>query len=206
MKYFDKGVSPFAGFAENTAENFAQLYDMVPANRPILFVATSETEIPAPWKVLNYIKGLQMVYDVNTDKPEVEMQAQIVPLTTADIPQMLALTKLTSPGPFEARTIYFGHYYGIFDNDKLVAMAGQRLHCFSHAEISAVCTHPDHLGKGYARQLLAQQVNRIKNAGEMPFLHVRYNNNRAVKVYESLGFYTRTYVHFYVIQKQGTSD
>jgi predicted GNAT family acetyltransferase len=203
VKYFDKEVSPFAGLIENTAENFALLYNIIPANRPVLFVATQETEIPSPWKVLNYIKGLQMVYDINTDKPEVETQADIVPLTAADIPQMLDLTKLTSPGPFEARTIAFGHYHGVFDNNKLVAMAGQRLHCLNHAEISAVCTHPDYLGKGYARQLLMQQVTRIIKAGETPFLHVRYNNDRAVKVYQSLGFYTRTYVHFYVIQKQG---
>jgi predicted GNAT family acetyltransferase len=33
-----------------------------------------------------------------------------------------------------------------FENGKLAAMTGQRFHCFDHIEISAVCTHPDHLG------------------------------------------------------------
>ena len=48
---------------------------------------------------------------------------------------MLALTKLTNPGPFAPRTIDFGHYYGVFDGDKLVAMAGQRLHIHEYTEI-----------------------------------------------------------------------
>ena len=90
---------------------------------------------------------------------------------------------------------------GIFEGEKLVAMAGQRLHVFNYAEISAVCTHPDYLGRGYAKQLLIHQINRIKTASEIPFLHVRYDNDRAIKVYESLGFSTRREIYFYVIQK-----
>ncbi len=82
---------------------------------------------------------------------------------------MLTLTQLTNPGPFAARTIDFGHYYGIFEGDKLVAMAGQRLHAFEYAEISAVCTHPDHSGRGYARELLLHQLHRIQTAKNIPF-------------------------------------
>jgi predicted GNAT family acetyltransferase len=108
---------------------------------------------------------------------------------------------LTNPGPFESRTITFGHYYGIFEGEKLVAMAGQRMHVFNYAEISAVCTHPDYTGKGYAAQLLQYQINRIKAASGIPFLHVRYDNDRAIKIYESLGFSTRRQVNFYVMIK-----
>ena len=113
---------------------------------------------------------------------------------------MLALTKLTNPGPFASRTIDFGHYQGIFEGNSLVAMAGQRLHVFNYAEVSAVCTHPDHTGKGYARGLLVHQINRITSLGEIPYLHVRSDNDRAIKVYESLHFTTRCHVWFYVIQ------
>jgi predicted GNAT family acetyltransferase len=125
-----------------------------------------------------------------------------IPLTDIHIPQMLALTKLTNPGPFAERTIDFGHYHGIFDGDKLVAMAGQRLHAGNYAEISAVCTHPDHLGKGYAKQLLLHQIHRIKANRETPFLHVRNDNERAINVYKSLGFETRTEIYFYVVVKE----
>ncbi|HKB43223.1 MAG TPA: GNAT family N-acetyltransferase, partial [Chitinophagaceae bacterium] len=76
-----------------------------------------------------------------------------------------------------------------------------RMHVFNHAEVSAVCTHPDHTGKGYASQLLQYQINRIKAASGIPFLHVRHDNDRAIKVYESLGFSTRRKVYFYVMIK-----
>jgi len=82
-------------------------------------------------------------------------------------------------------------------------MTGQRLHVFNYAELSAVCTHPGHTGKGYARQLLQNQVRRIKALGEIPFLHVKYDNERAIKVYESLGFYVRREIYFYAILKAG---
>ena len=80
-------------------------------------------------------------------------------------------------------------------------MAGQRLHPGNYAEISAVCTHPDYLGRGYARQLLLQQVQRIKANGETPFLHVRDDNERAINVYKSLGFEMRAQIYFYVMAK-----
>ncbi|MBS1520587.1 MAG: GNAT family N-acetyltransferase [Bacteroidetes bacterium] len=199
IRYFDRDISPFVGFKENIKENFRELYEMMPEGKVFLFVAPNEMEIPAPWKVLNCIKGNQMIY-----KPGVvfgQPTTELTPLAQEHVPQMLSLTKLTNPGPFAERTIDFGHYRGIFEDGELAAMAGQRLHAFNYAEISAVCTHPDHTGNGYARQLLIYQINRIMAAGEIPYLHVRSDNDRAIKVYESLGFVTRCNVWFSVIQK-----
>ncbi|RKR81918.1 FR47-like protein [Mucilaginibacter gracilis] len=195
-KYFDKAVSPFAALKENNVANFQTIYNLIPQTGATLFVTPEQITIPAPWQVLQFIAGQQMVYnDVN--EPE-QVSLPLVPLTQKDVPQMLGLTKLTNPGPFAERTIEFGHYFGIFNGQQLVAMAGQRLHVFGYAEISAVCTHPDYLGRGYARQLLLHQIKRIKMAGDIPFLHVRDDNYRAIKVYQSLGFKTRRNIYFYV--------
>jgi len=199
IRYFDRDVSPFVGLKENTKENLRELYDMTPEGRVFLFVVPNEMEIHGPWKVLNCIKGNQMIYEGGNTTGE--PTGELIPLTQEHVPQMLSLTKLTNPGPFAERTINFGHYHGIFENGELAAMAGQRLHAFNYAEISAVCTHPDHTGKGYARQLLIHQINRIQAAGEISYLHVRSDNDRAIKVYESLGFVTRCNVWFSVIQK-----
>jgi ribosomal protein S18 acetylase RimI-like enzyme len=199
VKYFDREVSPFAAFKENSEEHFRTLYERIPEGRVLLFISPVEIEIPAPWKTLNRIKGIQMICDTQIEQGEPSLK--LIPLTGEHVPQMLALTKLTNPGPFASRTIDFGHYQGVFDGDKLVAMAGQRLHVFNFAEISAVCTHPDYLGRGYAKQLLIYQINRIKAASEIPFLHVRYDNDRAIKVYKNLGFSTRREIYFYVMQK-----
>ncbi len=199
IKYFDNEVSPFAAFSSNTAENFALLYEMLPQNRPVLFVAPAQVEIPAFWNILRAIHGVQMVCAENDLREE--PTNDIMPLTSEHVPQMIELTQLTNPGPFASKTIDFGHYEGIFEGDQLVAMAGQRLHAFNYAEVSAVCTRPGHTGKGYARKLILNQVNRIKSAGDIPYLHSRADNERAIKVYESLGFKTRIDVWFYFMMK-----
>ncbi|WP_295674810.1 GNAT family N-acetyltransferase [uncultured Mucilaginibacter sp.] len=199
VRYFDNEVSPFAAFKENTEENFLLLHEILPHSRPVLFVSTVEVKIPDAWKVLREIRGFQMVYE--KAEPLSEISLELVTLSGEHVPQMLALTQLTNPGPFASQTIEFGHYNGIFEGDKLVAMAGQRLHPFSYTEVSAVCTHPDHTGKGYARQLLLAQIKRMKAASNIPFLHVRDSNERAIKVYEDLGFNTRTNVYFYYMIK-----
>ena len=200
VKYFDKEVSPFIGLKETSDANFKLLYDTITFDGAFGFVSNNEASIPAPWKITRHIKVLQMVFDKPLET--VTATTEIIPLGEHNIPEMLTLTQLTNPGPFASRTIDFGHYRGIFKNDKLVAMAGQRMNPSPYAEISAVCTHPDHLGKGYAKQLLLNQIQRIKEASEIPFLHVLDANTRAINVYESLGFETRKQISIYIIQKE----
>ena len=144
------------------------------------------------------IEGRQFIYEggtVNGSFPE------IVPLNETHVEEMITLTRLTKPGPFDKRTIEFGHYHGIFENGKLAAMTGQRLHINNYTEISAVCTHPDSLGKGYATSLLQHQLQIILNNGETPFLHVRADNDRAIAVYERLGFKVSRPMFFYFMKR-----
>ena len=198
IKYFSKEVSPFIGFKELLPDSFQQLYDLLPYDGPIGYVTPIETEIPEMWKLLDPIKGRQMVY--NGDIKNVKI-SNLIKLSDEHIPQMMELTKLTNPGPFDTRTIDFGNYYGIFDDDKLVAMAGQRMKPLPYIEISAVCTHPDYTGRGYAKQLVQFQINRIKEEGNTPMLHVACDNERAFDVYKKIGFEVRSFMYFYILQK-----
>jgi GNAT superfamily N-acetyltransferase len=199
VKYFDEDVSPFIALKENTAANFRELHQLTHSNKPVIFVALSPIQIPVGWTLLHHIPGLQMVYETG---PQPQPLIPIVDLRSEHVLQMIALTQLTNPGPFASQTIAFGHYKGIFEGSDLVAMAGQRFNPHNFKEISAVCTHPSHLGKGYARQLLIYQINKILADSCRPFLHVRGDNKRAIKVYESLGFKTRTNIHFFVMKKE----
>jgi len=155
---------------------------------------------------------LQMLYD-NPSSPrnrakgvpsdEVRSnQPEFIPLTQADVPEMLALTKLTKPGPFGVRTHEMGDYFGIRSAGTLAAMTGERLRLPGYTEISAVCTHPDYLGQGYASALMAMLMERICSRGELPFLHVRSENARAIQVYERLGFRIRAHLHYVVLRHQ----
>nr|WP_295922861.1 GNAT family N-acetyltransferase [uncultured Dyadobacter sp.] len=199
--FFHPDVSPFVAIERPEQGHLTDLHNAIHFDNVVIFVSNQKMEMPAPWKLLALVDGYQMIY--NGPANPVSEGPPITALTNLHVPEMLALTSLTNPGPFAKETIRFGHYEGIFADGKLVAMAGQRLHPEGFAEISAVCTHPEHLGKGYARHLLLRQVNRIQQNNEVPFLHVKGDNARAIGVYESLGFAIRTEIFFHVIQKRG---
>ncbi len=193
--HFQRDVAPFAGLAGVTEDDFAALRDMVPDNGPYVFFSTDEIKFPEQWQVVKTFEMKQMIYDGPI--PAHQSAQNITDLGEGHIPEMLALTKLTAPGPFLQRTIEFGEYTGIFAEGKLVAMAGQRMQPLPYVEISAVCTHPDHLGKGYAGILLNEQIKRIMAAGKTPFLHV-LADNPAIRVYQRVGFKNRKDIFGYV--------
>ncbi len=199
VKFFEDQVSPFAGLADHSKENLLELYDIRSSTRPTLLWAGEKLEIPECWSVVDCIPGYQMVYEAS--EPPGHQPDNISKLTKENVSEMLDLTKLTQPGPFGTRTIEFGNYEGIFADGRLAAMTGQRFHPFDHIEISAVCTHPDFLGRGYAKQLLVSQLVQILEASCHPHLHVRQDNERAIHVYKALGFSVRMPVYFYVIRK-----
>jgi predicted GNAT family acetyltransferase len=136
-----------------------------------------------------------------SDVLSAQSDLEIVELGAQDSPEMVELAALTRPGPFGTRTHELGTYLGIRQEGKLVAMAGERLKVPGFTEVSAVCTHPDHIGKGYAQALMTEIMRHIRERGEMPFLHVRQGNARAVGIYERLGFRTRKIVNFVIIRR-----
>lgn len=200
VKYFDEEVSPFAGFDESNTHGFTELYDILSPGRKILYAISTQIDQPAGWQFNHEIKGLQFVYKGSNEiKKEF---TGIMPLNSVYAEEMVQLAKLTKPGPFAKRTIEFGSYYGIFENAKLVAMTGQRLHVKNYTEISAVCTHPDHLGKGYAFKLMQHQLDIILQNHQIPFLHVREDNQRAIALYERLGFRISRHMYFYFMKRE----
>jgi ribosomal protein S18 acetylase RimI-like enzyme len=199
VKFFDESVSPFAGFEESNTNGFSDLYALLATGRKILYATPGTITEPVGWQLQHEIKGLQFVYETSGEiKNEF---ANICPLTDAHIEDMVQLATLTRPGPFVRRTIDFGYYFGIFENKKLVAMTGQRLHIQNYTEVSAVCTHPLHTGKGYAYSLLLHQLQIILQQGKIPFLHVREDNIRAIALYERIGFTISRPMNFYFMKR-----
>lgn len=221
VKYFDPEVSPFAGFpiqfipktpliptipacqakgmVQTNDSGFEELHQMLPPDRKILFATITPIEEPKGWKQMAYIKGSQFVFDINN--PIEQPALEPVPLTHDNAAEMVQLAALTKPGPFDMRTIDFGYYHGIFEDGRLAAMTGQRLHVPPYAEVSAVCTHPDFLGRGYATVLMRHQMLLIREQRFIPFLHVREDNTRAIDVYLRLGFKLRGPMHFYFFKR-----
>ena len=85
------------------------------------------------------------------------------------MPDMLRLGETTHPGPFSPRTIRMGRYVGIRTEGRPVAMAGERLHPGRFCEVSAVCTDPAYVRRGYATQLVTHQIARILRVARFHF-------------------------------------
>jgi len=200
INYYQTKISPFVGLKENNEEQLRTLYQQA-KDEAIAIVSTRELEFMDNWKVQQVIPVYQMVYQVMKEHKAYDLPLHARALSDQDIPQMLALTQLTKPGPFLERTIDFGHYQGIFEDGQLVAMAGQRMNPTPYAEISAICTHPNYLGRGYARQLMSSQIKRIIETDGIPFLHVATENERAIGIYESMGFEKRSFLYVYILKK-----
>jgi predicted GNAT family acetyltransferase len=122
------------------------------------------------------------------DVPPPPADFQAVELADADAPAMLALATLTVPGPFFSETHRFGGFIGVKQDGVLVAMAGERMRVPGATEVSGVCTHPAHRGRGHANALIRAVAGRILARGEVPFLHVYATNTPAIALYQSLGF------------------
>ena len=127
---------------------------------------------------------------------------EIIELAEAHRPDMIALTALVYPGYFRERTADIGGYIGIYQDGMLAAMAGERMKCHQYQEMSAICTHPNFLGRGYAARLLGALTNRTFERGFTPFLHVNAENTRARAVYDRLGYRERTRLPFVSVTRR----
>lgn len=196
-------VTSLAAFREPTPEGYESLAGLLPAQATIgVFLAMPYQPQPG-WKMIAGAPLLQMVCRNGSAASGAKMSPglHLVQLGATDSPEMIELTALTKPGPFGKRTHELGTYLGIRRDGRLVAMAGERLKVPGHTEVSAVCTHPDHTGQGYARLLMTEIMHRIRARGETPFLHVREDNVRAIALYQMLGFSQRVRAHFAVLRK-----
>ncbi len=198
LKYFPSNVSPFVSLQNWSETDLQELINHLPADRSFSFMITKDVTLPPSFDIIFTTPLYQLYCPVLM--PFANPGIAFRRLGNADVAQMLALTEMTKPGPFYERTIDFGNYVGIFNNDQLVAMAGERLKVNGYTEVSAICTHPHFLGKGYASFLLSKISEHIVNEGNMPFLHVKKDNSRAIDVYKKLGFQIRTDVYFAVFK------
>ncbi len=196
-------VIPFGGVVEPDTLSMQALRELLAPDETIITTGEHLAEAPGLTHV-GTLPGLQMLLpDEALPVPETgpPPSDQIVPLTGADAAAMVALTDVAFPGFFRPRTYILGSYWGIRIEGELIAMAGERVGVPGYREISAVCTHPAHTGKGYAAALLQHVARDHARRGLRSFLHVAENNDRAIALYHRLGFTTTTNILFHRLRR-----
>jgi GNAT superfamily N-acetyltransferase len=165
-----------------------------------VFIVGDIPPLPENWTNYINIDCTQMVCP-KLKSIAVKEQVTIQLLKGDDHEEMIALINLVQPGFFFKNTYQLGDYFGIRKDGKLVAVAGERLKMTGLTEVSAVVTHPDYTGRGYAQQLVYHVSVKNFEEGNTPFLHLLTTNERAKKVYELVGFEERRVIPFCGLQR-----
>lgn len=197
-KRYAPPVHPFASSRDESPESLAALSAIAAPGETLIFLQAEDFVPPPGFAVTVSAFGVQMVAEKHM--PPVE-DDRIAPLGKADAADMLDLATLTKPGPFTLHALSLGDFWGIRENGRLIAMAGERLKQDGFTELSGVATHPDCRGRGLGRLMSLYVAGKISAKGERPFLHAYAANATAIGLYESIGFRVRTRMNVAMIER-----
>ena len=193
IKFYHPAYCPFGGFIKPEAtETGIDTYALLTNN---FYVVGNRPVFNNKVRLKKELVCNQMLLDKRIN---IVISEQIIELqTTNQKTDLFDLVNLVQPGYFKDKTSDLGIYYGIYKDDKLIAVTGERMKMNKYSEVSAVVTHPEHIGKSYAKQLIVYASNRIFNEEKIPYLHVADTNIGAIGLYEKLGFWTRRKISFW---------
>lgn len=192
---YRRGILPFAAI-ENSGADLREL-DQYLNPGEIFFLIGKLLALPGGWTLEKELPCSQMI----CRRSEHAASSNISPLNATHRSAMFELINKVQPGYYEPDTHQLGDYVGVWENDQLVAVAGERMRLENLTEISAICTDPGYTGRGYAQLLIAHLCKKNIDNGITPFLHVLTSNERAVRLYEYMGFSTRRIISFWKLRK-----
>lgn len=196
----DRGYGVFGVAADTGAEAQAALAALVPEEGELWIVEGEPWPVPHGTREVKRAVLAQMVAE-GAPPAAREGEPAILALGDGDAAEMAALAEHAKPGPWGPKTHLYGPFFGVREDGRLLAMAGQRILVPGMAEVSGVATWADCRGRGLARALIGHVVREMVARGEMPFLHSYADNAGAIGLYESLGFRIRREVHVLVLAK-----
>jgi len=196
VRRYPAAVTPFVGC--DHADTAAEVAALVQPGERIGILSVIPT-LEGDWSILKAFDIWQYIWTGG----RLQTDSDAMRLTEEHVPAMLELVALVYPSYFRPETAALGDYFGFFDGDRLIAMAGIRMALEGHQEISAVCTHPSYRGRGLAGRLSEHLVGHIQSQGDTPFLHTEFDNAAAQALYTRIGFERRAVLPFRVFDRLG---
>lgn len=193
---YQSGIVPFIDVKDAAPDSLAAAASLIRPDEQVTFFGLDPIDPPASLDVVERRIAHQMVFAGG--RPP-EGPTVIRPLDRRDVPAMLELVELAKPGAFGPRSIELGDFFGIHDDGRLVAMAGERMKVVGATEITAVCTHPAYRRRGYSLGLLDNLTRRILDRNEIPFLHVSATKADAITLHAGRGFVARKIFHSTIV-------
>ncbi|BDU15842.1 GNAT family N-acetyltransferase [Lysobacter auxotrophicus] len=190
-------VAPFLGVSGDAVDVADALPALMEPGETTLLLGCMP-QVPAGFEAKQLALLAQMVCEQPVEDTE---GPEIIELGQAHREDVLALTALVYPHYFRPHTMQLGRYFGIYQDGRLAAIIGERMGMDDWQEISAVCTHPDFLGRGYARHLLTMLGNDTLARGRTPYLHVAHENARAKELYLRSGYRVRRDIPFFSLRR-----
>ena len=192
VKFYIPDYCPFGGFTNiDKTANCLDEYSNFATN---FYVVGNQPKFNKSLILHKELVCNQMVLE-NVIK--IDMNEEIVELHIKHKDELFELVNLVQPGYFKSKTSELGLYYGIYKDNQLVAVTGERMKMNSFTEVSAVVTHPKYTGKGLAKNLVAHITFQIFSQNRIPYLHVAETNIGAISLYKKLGFVTRRKISFW---------
>ncbi|MBT2185364.1 GNAT family N-acetyltransferase [Sphingobium nicotianae] len=196
---FDPEIGPLSAAETHDEAGLAALAALALPGEILAFIERDAVPLPPDMTLERQSPAVQMAA---WEAPAPFDHPDIVPLGDHHGPEMRALAELTRPGPFTSRTHMLGQFWGIIEDGRLIAMAGERMRFPGHGEVSAVCVHPDAQGRGLGTLMVRKAMSNLAAQGLQPFLHAYADNEAAIATYRRCGFTLRSEMMITMVRKE----
>lgn len=187
VKIYNPEYCPFGGL--KSTNDLTPFLDSLPLLINQIYVFGVNPLLKGKLFLSKEINCYQMILKKSIDKDVVE---EIIELKSENQEKdLLNLVHSVLPDMLQNKSSELGKYFGIYKNKKLIAVIGERMKMNKYTEISSIVTHSEHMGKGYAKQLIKHATDKIFKESKTPYLHVDISNINAIELYKNLGFTIR---------------